>query len=205
MHIVKALPTGGMRITAVLLFVLLTVVVITGEDTAPTKIQTSVREVVVDLVVHDKHGRMVRKLDPAEITIYDDGVKQDVRMEDVGAVAAGTPSRGVSPLRAINIVCIVFQDLTPETRQPAMNAALEFLKNELRPSTYIGVFTLDDRGVMPVYRFSNNPMELAGAIRRAAAGQISMQGSSSQQVFTSLNIVMGTVGTPPPLPSQAGG
>lgn len=187
-----------------------------AQENGPAQIRTSVSEVVVDAVVHDKHGKIVKNIDPADFSIYDNGVKQDVRslrlvsgqevrMEDV-APSAGSPSgRAVSPLREVNIICVVFQDLTPETRKPAMDAALEFLNNELRPGTYIGVFTLDDRGVRPMYRFTNNAAALAAAIRRAAVRQTPDLGGSSQQIFTAFNAEMGTVGTPPPLPAQAEG
>ena len=42
-------------------------------------IRSSVREVLLDVVVHDAHGKLVTNLKPEDITVYEDGVRQDVR------------------------------------------------------------------------------------------------------------------------------
>src|ERR1017187_10524610 len=127
-------------------------------------IRSSVQEVVVDLVVHDKHGKLVKKLDPKDVTLFEDGARQEIRSlqlvagkeiraEDFARKSKGTQqaapaaAEAFNPLRTMNLVCLVFQDLNPETRKWALEAALEFLKNELRANTYIGVFSLDDAGL----------------------------------------------------------
>ncbi len=182
-----------------------------AQENEPASIRTSVREVVVDVVVHDKHGKLVRKLDPREITLLEDGVPQKVRslrllagsearLKDVAAAAPGRRS----PVRTVNIVCMVFQDLSPDTRKPALDAAQEFLKNELRPNTFIGVFTLNDTGVRPLVAFTNKQAVLAEAIRRAAAGQIATLSNSAQAVFSALALDRELTYTPPPPPPQAG-
>src|SRR5208283_5782834 len=41
-------------------------------------IKTSVREVMVDVTVRDKHGKIVKDLKLEDVSIYEDGVRQDV-------------------------------------------------------------------------------------------------------------------------------
>src|ERR1039458_9908871 len=42
-------------------------------------IRSSVREVLLDVVVRDAHGKLVANLKPDEVAVYEDGVRQDVR------------------------------------------------------------------------------------------------------------------------------
>ena len=171
------------------------------------------------IVVHDRHGKLVKKLDPRDVTLLEDGVKQElrslrfvsgqeIRQEDSASAPKGTPRTApraapLSPLQTMNLVCLVFHDLNPEVRTWALDAALEFLKNELRPNTFIGVFGLDDRGVHPLSAFTNNRAALVNAIQLAAKGKIPTMGSS-QQVFASLSLGQALSFQPPPPPPQAG-
>src|ERR1019366_2943083 len=179
-------------------------------------IRSSVQEVVVDIVVHDRHGKLAKKLDPRDVTLLEDGVKQElrslrfvsgreIRREDSGASEPkATPQTAhLNPLQTMNLVCLVFHDLNPEVRTWALEAALEFLKNELRPSTYIGVFSLDDRGVHPMSAFTNNRAALVNAIQLAAKGKIPAMGNS-QQVFASISLEQTLSFQGPPPPPQAG-
>src|SRR5580704_18322143 len=95
-----------------------------------TTIRATVNEVALDLVVRDKKGRLVKNLKPGDVEIYEDGVRQDVRsFRLVGggeppplssnAPAAVDAAAGQSqlPLRAVNLICIVFHNLDPATRR----------------------------------------------------------------------------------------
>jgi hypothetical protein len=117
--------------------------------------------VLLDVVVRDAHGHFITNLKPGEVTVYEDGVRQDVRsfrlvagsevrIEDqkqaADAQAAGTRLAGsnsklppVNPLRTVNSVCLILNDLNPETRAFAFDAARKFVNQELRPNTFIGV------------------------------------------------------------------
>ena len=192
---------------ALLLFACVVAGAAAQEQVGPL-IRSTVREVVVDVVVHDRHGKLVQKLDPTEITLYEDGVRQEirslrlvsgkeVRQEETSAAKPAqakngnstlpVSSAGLVPLRTVNLVCMVFQDLSPDTRRTAFASALEFLNDELRPNTVIGVFSLDDRGVHPMSPFTNNRGTLVKAIQSAAAGQIPTL-SSSEQLFSALGV-----------------
>ena len=167
----------------------------TGFAQAPdVVIRSSVREVLLDVVVRDAHGHLITNLKPGEVTVYEDGVRQDVRSfrlvagsevraEDAKQAAeaqAAPPSPAapkpprppVNPLRTVNVVCLILNDLNPETRAFAFESARKFVNEELRPNTFIGVFSLDASGLRPVYPFSNNRERLLKAVELAAVNQL---------------------------------
>jgi len=156
-------------------------------------IRSSALEVLLDVVVRDKRGKPVTDLKPEQVAVYEDGVRQnvssfrlvkggDVRAEDekqaAAAQLAGRPK--LNPLRTVNLVCLVFSGLNGETRALARQAAREFVNNELRPNTFIGVFGLDDAGLRPLSQFSNDREQLLKVVELAAMNQLRpLAGSTS--------------------------
>src|ERR1022692_5229861 len=148
-------------------------------------IRAKVDEVALDLVVRDKKGRLVKNLAPADVEIYEDGVRQQLRSfrlvtgdsvpaQPVSQSHPEQPSSGASPaspmpLRANNLVCIVFHNLDASTRIWAVSAAQEFIKTQLRPGTWMGVFNLDSR-ITPLYPFTTSRDELLRAAANAFYG-----------------------------------
>ena len=162
-------------------------------------IRSSAREVLLDLVVRDAHGKLVTNLKPEDVTVYEDGIRQDVRsfrlvagsevrLEDerqaaeAQAAAAKTmppgpaPGPAVNPLRTINIVCLILNNKWLEgydnTRGFTFEAASKFVEKELRPNTFIGIFTLDSFGLRLVYPFSNSRASLMKAVELAAVNKL---------------------------------
>ena len=155
-----------------------------------TTIHATVNEVALDIVVRDKKGRLVKNLKPGDVEIYEDGVRQEITSLRLagGSEApaqpkaatppqagqqpaeeqsdAAEPARPVAmPLHGVNLICIVFQQLDPNTRRWAVAAMQEFIKNIMHPGTFVGVFNLDSR-LTPLHAFTTNREELL----RAAAG-----------------------------------
>jgi VWFA-related protein len=175
-------------------------------------IRSSVREVLLDVVVRDAHGRLIANLKPDEVTVYEDGVRQDVRsfrlvagrevrIEDEkqaaeARAAAATPAVPgaapapvpVNPLRTVNVVCLVLNDLTADTRTFAFESARKFVNEELRPNTFIGVFSLDSSGLRPVYPFSNNRERLLKAVELASVNQLPAIGLGSAALLNGLSM-----------------
>ena len=163
----------------------------TGENLV---MKSSVREVLLDVVVRDKHGKPVTDLKSDQLTVYEDGVRQnvrsfrlvkgsEVRAEDVKEAAEAASSNAapssarsgsrLNPLRTVNLVCLIFGSLDPDTRAAALKAAQEFVNNELGPNTYVGVFGFDmGDNLRPIYPFSNNREQLLKAVGRAAMNQL---------------------------------
>ena len=42
-------------------------------------IRSSTREVLLEVVVRDAHGRLVTKIDPGQVTVFEDGVRQNIQ------------------------------------------------------------------------------------------------------------------------------
>jgi VWFA-related protein len=181
-------------------------------------IRSSVREVLLDVVVRDAHGHLITNLKPGEVTVYEDGVRQDVRsfrlvtgsevrIEDERqaseaqaaptGVAAPSPQRPpFNPLRTVNVVCLILSDLGPETRAFAFESARKFVNEELRPNTFIGVFSLDPSGLRPVYPFSNNRERLLKAVELAAVNQLPRINVGSAAMLNGLSLsTLGNMGT----------
>ena len=197
------------------------------QDTNPGRdnvIRSTVREVLLDMVVRNAHGHLVTDLKPSDVTVYENGVRQnvrafrlvagsEVRIEDekqaaevqatgpklAGSNAARPP---FNPLRTVNVVCLILNDLNPETRAFAFDSARKFVNDELRPNTFIGVFSLDSSGLRPVYPFSNDRARLLKAVELAAVNQLPAVNLS---VATMLNgIGMSVMGNVTPMAGAVG-
>lgn len=197
------------------------------QDTNPggdNVIRSTVREVLLDMVVRNAHGRLVTDLKPGEVTVYENGVRQnvrafrlvagsEVRIEDqkqaaeVQAAGGRLPGSNAArppfnPLRSVNVVCLILNDLNPETRAFAFDSARKFVNEELRPNTFIGVFSLDSSGLRPVYPFSNDRARLLKAVELAAVNQLP---SVNLSVATMLNgIGMSVMGNITPMAGAVG-
>ena len=119
--------------------------------------------VVLDLVVRDRRGSLVRDLRSDEVEIWEDGVRQPITefrsvqdgsgasaprpasASDAGrpvVPAAGTPpDRG----RRASLVSLVFDQLSVEGRSLAFQAAERFLDAQAGAWTYVAVFRIDGR------------------------------------------------------------
>ena len=178
-------------------------------------IRSSAREVLLDLVVRDAHGKLVTNLKPGEVAVYEDGVRQDVRsfrlvagsevrVEDekqaaeAQAAAATTPAPAtrppVNPLRTVNVVCLILNDLNADTRAFAFDSARKFVDKELRPNTFIGVFTLDSTGLRPIFPFSNNRDRLLKAVQLASINQLPAMNVGSVAMLNGLSTSVGVTG-----------
>ncbi len=133
-------------------------------------IRVTTTEVALDLVVRDKKGRQAKNLKPADVEIFEDGVRQQVlslrlvpgREEQRRSAAAGQAKNVPGeflPLREVNTVCIVFHNIDPVTRPHAVDIVKEFIKSNLPPETYIGIFNLNET-LVPVHEFTKNKEEL---------------------------------------------
>ena len=203
-----------------------------AQQTAPDSnvvIRSSTREVLLEVAVRDAHGKLVTKIDPAQVEVYENGVRQEIKsfrlvqgsevrsqdekqMAEQQAQIAADPSQGNPPppvsnaLRTVNVVCLVLNDLTPETRAFAFDAAQKFVNNELRPDTFIGVFSMDSTGLRPVFPFSNNRANLLKAVKLAAMNQLPTLRQSTAAMLNGLSLSTignplgtGSVATPPAL------
>src|SRR5271165_4114440 len=64
--------------------------------------RTSATEVLVDVVVLDKHGKPVKNLKAADIQLLEDGVKQDVT--SFRFISPAEPAKGSNAVKAAPVV-----------------------------------------------------------------------------------------------------
>jgi VWFA-related protein len=143
----------------------------------PPVIRTTTHEVLVDLVVRDKHHRLIRDLRPEEVEISEDGVPQRINAfrniegaeqlqteRRVAKNASAAPVQlidspaTVKSLRQVNFVAIVFADIAPLNVEFAREAVLEFLKSDNLPNTYVSIYRLGR--ILNVARFYTDDKEL---------------------------------------------
>src|SRR4051794_25253643 len=83
-------------------------------------IRTGAEEVILDVVVRDKKGKLVRELGPADFEVYDNGTQmpiRSVRLIEGKEAIAKTGTTALDPLRQIRLVTLVFERLSPEGRR----------------------------------------------------------------------------------------
>ncbi len=167
-------------------------------DTGVT-IRTGVNEVALDLVVRDKKGKVVKTLKPADVEIYEDGVRQELlsfrlvagpgKVQAAAETAAPAKPRSL-PLKQLNVVCIVFQNLDPNTKQWAVDAAREFLKGDLPLDSWVGVFNMSSR-LSVLQPFTNDRKALAQAAKNAFTGT-GMAFNEAASLISSANPLVAT-------------
>ena len=181
-------------------------------------IKATVNEVLLDLVVRDKHGKLVKNLKPGDVEIYEDGVRQPIRgfrlvsgpeaappQEPPAAVAKAEPApihkagSASGPLRTLHLICLVFQNLDVNTKKYAVEAMQEFLKEDLPPGTWVAVFNLDSN-LTVLHNFTANKEELLRAAKNASSGTtLNFVGVSQAILSAQPNVVTVTVsGNPGP-------
>lgn len=166
-------------------------------QTAPT-IRSSAREVLLDLVVRDKHHRPITNLRPDEIEVSEDGVPQKVHVfhaiqgaeelqteRDVSRSASADTTgsnhstASVTSLHQLNFVAVVFGDIAPLNLEFARQAVQEFLKSDNLPNTYVSIYRLGR--TLTVARFYTDDKDvLAKSVDSIAKGLHTDDGLGTQ-------------------------
>jgi VWFA-related protein len=153
-------------------------------------IHTTSREVLLDLVVRDKHEHLVKDLRQDEVQVYEDGVLQKIRVfHDVqgaeqlrterslersqASPASHNPdaekAQSLNSLRQVNFVSVVFAQVAPLDLEFARESVLEFLKNDTLPNTYVTVYKLRHH-LQIVQAYTSDKDSLVKAVNTAAKG-----------------------------------
>ncbi|PYS76398.1 MAG: hypothetical protein DMF66_14955, partial [Acidobacteria bacterium] len=169
-----------------------------NKDQQEEVVRVGSSEVVLDAVVRDKKGRVVKDLGPSDFEVFEDGVRQDVtsfRLVSRGANAAateggnkegaaatasksGAAGRGVERVGA---VALVFDRLSAESRVRARQAALAYLGGGLTAEDFVGVFGIDLS--LYVYQpFTNNEQLVRRAVERAGSQNSAPNVSRAEQI-----------------------
>ena len=172
-----------------------------NKDQQEEVVRVGSNEVVLDAVVRDKKGRVVKDLSPSDFEVYEDGVRQNVtsfRLVTRGAgvapsdgrVRAGAGPAAASPnapgaagrgVERVGAVALVFDRLSPESRVRARQAALAYLGGGLTPEDLVGVFGIDLS--LRVYQpFTNNEQLVRRGIDGAGSQNSAPNVSRAQEI-----------------------
>ncbi|MCX7604162.1 MAG: VWA domain-containing protein [Bryobacteraceae bacterium] len=136
-------------------------------------ITVDVDEVVVDLIVRDRRGRLLKDLRPEEIEIFENGQRQEVRslrlIEGPQAVLENQQRVTLDPLRQLRLVSLVFERLGPEAMRLSRDAANHLVARETDPNVYFAVFRVDP-ALRVLQGFTRDKGLLRKAIERATSG-----------------------------------
>ncbi len=140
-------------------------------------------EILVDVVVHDKHGRLVHDLRQSDFQVFEDNAAQTVtswremrggvspeRAEpQAGEVFVQANKREDLALhlsRQVRLVSLVFDKLSDSGRKLARIGALDFLMHDAGPNAYYAIFYVD-RSFKVIQTYTNNMDLLRAAVERA--------------------------------------
>lgn len=146
----------------------------------PPSFRADSTDVLVDVVVRDKKGRMMRGLSRGDVMVNEDGIEQSISSfrevtrpaaEPIaGATPAGAHQEGVQVSATVRLVSLIYDRLGPDGRRLSRQASLDFLRKDLGPNVYYAIFTVD-RGFQIVQQYTNDHDRLRRAIEAATAGE----------------------------------
>ena len=135
--------------------------------------------VVLDIVVRDRRGQIVRDLKSSQIEIQEDGAAQRItqfRFFEGGVLVTSEPAASSSPARSVtpdvpavqtlhhpNLVTMVFDQLGPQARTLARTAALDFVRFQDRPDVFVSIFQIDQT-LRLAQQFTTDRQRLQAAI-----------------------------------------
>lgn len=164
------------RSAAVLLAASL-LVAASAAQTPTAMIRKNVSEVMVDLVVTNRHGKIIKNLKPSQLELLDNGHRQTIDSfrlvsRSVHLTAADLEKAGLSPAlrpQPFNLVLFVYDRVTGGGRQLAKQASDNFLKRDFGPSDYGAVYRIDSvlYALSPV---TKNKKRLRQAVEVAVGG-----------------------------------
>ena len=152
-------------------------------------LRSGASEVLVDVVVRDKHGKLVHGLKLSDFAVSEDGGAQAVTswrevrgtVQEEATAPAAAPAKDVFVQghaeakasvylpRQIRLVSLVFDKLGVDGRKLSRKAALDFVTRDLGPNVFYAVFRID-RDFRVLQTYTNNAALLRKAIERATGG-----------------------------------
>jgi VWFA-related protein len=164
-------------------------------------LRSTAQEVLLDFIARDRHQKLVTDLRPEDIEILEDGVPQKLRSfqyrngheEPAQQDAAPSPraaggTHRYAALGQVNVVSLVFEGLSGDSRALATRAAKDFLAIEAGPDTYVAVFTLNHQLAL-LQQYTNDLSLLNRAVDRAATGAYQQFAKDTEAVIMRLNSI----------------
>jgi len=152
------------------------------QNAAPAQgptVKATAEEVVLDFIARDKKGKPITDLKPEDITVLDNGAKQDiksfrlVRGEEAISTSPGAGTGAtvtLDPLRQIRLVTLAFKAMGEvDQRKVARQAAIDLVKGEQGTNVFYAVVIINTR-LLVLQEFTTDRAALTKAIEQATTG-----------------------------------
>ena len=164
--------------------------------------KAAAKEVLLDVVVRDKKGNLIRNLKQEDVQVSDDGVVQkilsfrlrtgaELSTEEAAAAApvpgAKPAETKLNPAREIRLVTLAFDRLGSEGRKLSRQAALDVLKTDGGPNLYWAVFMMDQR-LSILQPYSSDRDKIAAGVEKATSASYSLFTEESDRIAKELAI-----------------
>ena len=147
-------------------------------------------------MVRDKRQKVIKDLTANDVQVLEDGVPQKIlsfvyrggNLQEVQQSERSTPGmpRPYNPARELNIVTIVYENMSMDGRRRAAEIVRDFLKNEIVANTYVGMFMMGYRLVM-LQGYTNRADLLLAAAHTASLNGFQDLSKKSQMELATLN------------------
>lgn len=177
-----------------------------ASDVPQATIRGTAQEVLLDIVVRDKKGHVVKDLIAKDFEVADDDAPQTIRSfrfvdgtksaAPLAAAAAhavaGPPAtpeaNAMDALRQIRIITLAFGRMGNDARNNARLAVNELLKRETGPNLFFAVFSIDQR-LSILQAYTTDKERVRKAVEKATSSAGSFYKSESDQVVEELKTV----------------
>jgi VWFA-related protein len=162
---------------------ILTSLVAVSQTERPTEhIRLKSEAVILDAVVHDNKGRLIKDLTADDFRVFENGVEQEVR--SVRLVDGSQPASTLdvardydaldpgftSPTENVHLIALLFDSLDIESRRYAREAAEDLLETDLPHNTFIGVFAIE-KGLRALSPYTTDFDRVREAVALATSGR----------------------------------
>jgi len=113
-------------------------------------VKTTVDEVVLDFIARDKKGKPITDLKPEDLTVTDNGAKEDLTsfrlVQGADAINQSGATSKLDPLRQLRLVTLAFEAMgEPDQRKRARTAATDLINGEQGTNVFYSVVVIDTR------------------------------------------------------------
>ena len=145
-----------------------------AQQAAGSTVKTTVDEVLLDFIVRDKKGKPVTDLKPGDLTVLDNGAKQNLTsfrlVSGSDALTATGVKTTLDPLRQIRLVTLAFEAMSDAAqRKLARTAAIDLVQGGQGTNEFYAVVVINTR-LLVLQQFTNDKAALTKAIERATEG-----------------------------------
>jgi VWFA-related protein len=137
-------------------------------------VKSTVDEVVLDFVARDKKGKPVTDLKQEDLTVSDNGAKEQPTsfrlVQGAEAISQSGATTKLDPLRQLRLVTLAFEAMSdPTQRKTARSGAVDLVKGEQGGNVFYSVVVIDTR-LLVLQPFTSDKDALIKAIDDATSG-----------------------------------